>query len=107
MNTANTMPSPATVTNPPFCDSSAGAPAVVALTAAALVVDVEGEEFATAVVEAFIVEPADETFPLDDAFTVAVEFIALPVALAMDADFIIDEATVFDAFVLEALWAYR
>jgi hypothetical protein len=42
MNTANTMPSPATVTNPPFCESSAGAPAVVDFTVPP--VDVDDEE---------------------------------------------------------------
>lgn len=106
MNTANTMPSPATVTNPPFCDSNAGAPAVVALTAAPEVVDVDvDDEFVSAVAEAFVVAPVDEAFPLVDAFPLAVEFeVVLPVALAVAAA-MVEEASVFAAFVLE-LWVY-
>jgi hypothetical protein len=97
MNTANTMPSPATVTNPPLCDSSAGAPAVVALTVPP--VDVDDEEFVLSVAEAEVA-PVDEAFPLADAFPLAVEFEALPVALVPAS-----VAVVCPAFVLED-WVY-
>jgi hypothetical protein len=109
MNTANTMPSPATVTNPPFCDSSDGAPAVVALTLPPVDVDVDvnidDEEFVLLVAEALIALPVDETFSLVDTFPLAVEFETLPVALAMDVGLVV--ASVFDSFVLEELCVCR
>jgi len=94
MNTANTIPSPATVTNPPFCDSSAGAPAVVDFTVPPVVVD---EEFVFPVALPFAVAdaealPVPEAFPLD----VAVPFDAFPVAL-VPAD--VSVPAVFPAFV--------
>jgi len=93
MNTANTIPSPATVTNPPLCDISAGAPAVVALTGPP--VDVDDEEFVLPVAEP-LVAPVEEAFPLADALPLAVEFEALPVALVPAS-----VAVVFPACVLE------
>jgi len=75
MNTANTMPSPATVTKPPLCDSSAGAPAVVALTLAPVDVDEEPVWPTAEDVVALV-----EAFPLAVVFPLTVEFEALPVA---------------------------
>jgi len=84
MNTANTIPSPATVTNPPFCESNAGAPAVVDFVVPPVVVD---EEFVLPVAEALAVE---------DAFPLAVEFdVVLPVAFAAPDSVLF----VFSAFV--------
>ena len=78
MNNANTTPSPATVTKPPFCESIPGAPAVVVLTVAAVVVD--EEEFVSAVAEALVPAAVDDSIPLE-AFILAVElFVFLPVA---------------------------
>jgi hypothetical protein len=83
MNTANTIPSPATVTNPPFCESNAGAPAVVDFVVPAVVVD---EEF---------VLPVGEALAVEDAFPLAVEFDVLPVAFAAPDSVLV----VFSAFV--------
>ena len=95
MNTANTMPSPATVTNPPFCESSAGAPAVVDFTVPPVDVDVDDEEFVLPVAEPLPV--AEALVPVDEAFPVAVEFDeVLPVAL-VSAE--VSVPAVFPAFV--------
>jgi hypothetical protein len=80
MNTANTIPSPATMTNPPFCESNAGAPAVVDFVVPPVVV---GEE-------EFVLPVAEDAFPL------AVEFdVVLPVAFAAPDSVLF----VFSAFV--------
>jgi hypothetical protein len=85
MNTANTIPSPATVTNPPFCESNAGAPAVVDFAVPPVVVD--EEEFVLPVAVALAVE---------DAFPLAVEFdVVLSVAFAAPDSVLF----VFSAFV--------
>jgi hypothetical protein len=86
MNTANTIPSPATVTNPPFCESNAGAPAVVDFAVPPVDVD---EELVWPVAVALAVEEA-EAFPL------AVEFeVVLPVAVAAPVSVLL----AFPAFV--------
>ena len=98
MKTANTTPRPATVTNPPLCANSDGAPAVVAITAPAdVVLDDEVELEPDLAVDAAV----DEAFPLaddpvPDAF---VEFPALPVAVAAVDPVAVAEF--FPAFVAE------
>lgn len=95
MNTAKTMPSPATVTKPPFCESSAGAPAVVDFTIPPVVVD--EEEFVLLVAVDFAVPEA--LAEVDVALPLAVEFDeALPVAL-VPAE--VSVLAVFPAFVDE------
>lgn len=87
------MPSPATVTKPPFCESSAGAPAVVDFTVPP--VDVDEVEFVWAVAEDLAVPEA--LAAVDEAFPVEVEFDeALPVALVAAE---VSVPAVFPAFV--------
>ena len=98
MNNATTTPSPATVTKPPFCESIPGAPAVVVLTVAAVVVD--EEEFVSAVAEALVPAAVDDSIPLE-AFILAVElFVLLPVALVAAPESV-PVAVFFPAFVEE------
>ena len=95
MNNANTTPSPATVTKPPFCESIPGAPAVVVFTVAAVVVD--EEEFVSAVAEALVPAAVDDSIP----FILAVElFVFLPVALVAAPESV-PVAVFFPAFVEE------
>ena len=96
MNNANTTPSPATVTKPPLCESIPGAPAVVDLTVAGVVVD--EEEFPLAVAEALVPAAVDDPVPFE-AFTLAVElFVVLSVALVA-APVSVLLAVFFPAFV--------
>lgn len=98
MNTAKTMPRPATVTKPPFCESSAGAPAVVDFTVPPVVVD--EEELVLPVDEALAVPFAvdEAAFPLavefDEVFPVAVALVVAPVFVP------------FPAFVEEEDWVF-
>jgi hypothetical protein len=92
MNTANTTPSPATVTKPPFCESRPGVAALVDLTVAGVVVD--EVEFVLAVAEALVPAVVDDPIPL------AVElFVVLPVALVAAEESVL--LAVFPAFVEE------
>jgi hypothetical protein len=98
MKTANTTPRPATVTSPPLCASSDGAPAVVALTVPAD--DVAEVELVFAVEDAVVFPVADAT-PL-----AAVPLDALPVAEPVAADLaepvaLASVAVPFPAFELE------
>jgi len=95
MKTANTTPRPATVTSPPPCASSDGAPAVVALTVAAD--DVAEVRLVFAVEDAFV-------FPVADAAPLAaVPLEALPVAEALVAEpfALASVAVAFSDFELE------
>jgi hypothetical protein len=98
MNTANTMPRPATVTKPPFCESRAGAPAVVDFTVPPVVVD--EEELVLSVDEALAVPFAvdAEAFPLavelDEVLPVAVALVVAPVFVPFPV-FVEDEDWVF------------
>ena len=95
MKTAKRTPSPATVTNPPFCDSNAGAPAVVDLTVPPVVVD--EEEFVFPVALPLAVEDA-EALAVPDAFPLDVAFAEVfPVAL-VPAD-VVSVPAVLPAFV--------
>jgi len=99
MNTANTMPRPATVTNPPFCESSAGAPAVVDFTVPPVLV--AEEEF---VLPVALVAPELEAdaFPVPAAFPLDVSFDeVLPVATVAPDSVAL---AVFPAFVFVEDW---
>lgn len=92
MNTAKATPRPATVTNPPLCANSDGAPLVVALTVPP---DVVEEELVLAVDEAFAA-------PVEEALPLAVELpLVLPVAVALAAASV-DLPALVDAPVAEA-----
>ena len=97
MKTANTTPRPATVTSPPLCASSEGAPAVVTLTVPAD--DVAEVELVFAVEDAVV-------FPVADAAPLAaVPLEALPVAEPVAEALVVEPVAL--ASVVEAFPAFE
>ncbi len=85
------------MTKPPLFESIPGAPAVVDLTVAGVVVDVE--EFVLAVAEALVPATVVDSIPFLEAFIVAVElFVVMSVALVAAPESVL-LAVFFSAFV--------
>jgi hypothetical protein len=103
MKTANTTPRPATVTSPPLCASSEGAPAVVTLTVPAD--DVAEVELVFAVEDAVVFPVADAAplaaVPLEALPVAEPDVEALVEALVAEPVALVSVAVAFPAFELE------